>query len=107
MGSRMNASRSPAFQQPEDEIPEPTPAAGSATRSLLHRIANTLQVPPSALVEPLNQVKPARGTSDEAAVDAVVLASECLELIRVYRGISDPVKRHRLLELIRHEAEQG
>ena len=107
MGSRMNASRSPAFKQPEEETSEPTPVEGSATRLLLHRIANTLQVPASALVDPPNQVRTARGPSDEAAIDAVTLAGECLELIRAYSSISDPEKRHRFLELIRHEAEQS
>ena len=76
------------------------------TERLLVRIAEAVQVPPSAFFRPSNAVD--AGTS-AAAVSAVPVASdaECAELLAVFKLVSDPEDRRRLLALIRGMAERG
>lgn len=108
MGSRAPvAGKSSQDPSPEDGVPDhPVSAKGSAQRRLVGRIADALQVPPSALYNSPNAVD---GQTSPTATSAFsnVIDGEGVALLRAYMCISDPEERRRILALVQQAAKRS
>ncbi|WP_091924196.1 MULTISPECIES: hypothetical protein [unclassified Methylobacterium] len=76
------------------------------TERLLSRIAEAVQVPPSAFYRPPNAVD---AGASAAAIPVAPVASdaECAELLAAFNLVRDPEDRRRLLELVQKTAERA
>lgn len=90
--------------QPEhrwDDGARPVEMSGrSATRHLVSRIAQALQIPETVFYKAPDAVEP----RFESSGSCDGLDIECAALLQAYRRIPDPVNRQRLLSLVQKAA---
>ncbi len=101
----LNPTSSEAHSE-DDLVDRPAPTDARVESLLLRRIADALQVPPSALYGLSNIGSGSRADVDTVAPDSYV-ESECAALLLAYRRISDPAERQRLLSLVQAAAERS
>jgi hypothetical protein len=103
MGSKMQPRSMPSPDEVAGDYAFARPPAlnGRVTSRLLGRIADALQVPPSALYAPPIRVGIAAQPDAPGGVEY-----ECVLLLDAYRRIHDPVERRRLLALVQEAAER-
>jgi hypothetical protein len=108
MGSRAPvAGKSSQDPSPEDGVPDRSASAKSSVqRGLVGRIADALQVPPSALYNSPNAID---GQTSPTSADAFYNATdrEGVELLRAYMCIRDPEEQRRILTLVQQTAKQS
>lgn len=102
MGSGAPIAKRPTRDQTlSDSPPEPSLSSGdTATKQLLARIANAVQMPTSAFYGPSNAISPATPSGPTPTIHA-----ECEALLAAFMRIHDPEWRRRLLTLVKEAAE--
>ena len=107
MGSKAPIVPTPSEGSPVQEsyLGQSDLPKASAKNQLLERIADALHLPPAALYNPHNGLKPP-GIAGGAGAFDLDLEHECDALSYAYRRIHDPEMRQRLLRLVQEAAGQ-
>ena len=81
------------------------PLTHSQTRNLVSRIARALEIPEAEFLSLLG-VTASLQKASAADTESIDLDRQCERLLRAFRNIGDPEKRHRLLTLVLMAAER-
>lgn len=106
MSSRAPLAKKPSWSQPlaDSTANHSIVTEGSATKQLLARIADALQVSPATLYNPPNAVDlTVRPRSTTAASEEI--EGESAALLHAFQRIRDPKERRRILTLVQETAE--